>query len=106
VERVPCGEHDTLVKDLCGNLAYRFKQFDGLMSLPYKSNGKYHLAGKIAACPLTTCKKTIESTAGLLVNKKLPTCIVIPPLPWYLFTGCCPQTDHVKSSELEFINNF
>jgi hypothetical protein len=71
----------------------KVEQFDGSLSLPFKSNGKYHLAGKVVACPMATFKKTLENTATLLAWKN-STCVVIPPLPRYFFSGCCPQKDH------------
>ncbi len=35
-ENVACGENDTVVFDLFNNLFYRFEQFDGSLSQPYK----------------------------------------------------------------------
>jgi hypothetical protein len=34
------------VFDLFGNSSVRFEQFDGTSALPFKSNGKFHLACK------------------------------------------------------------
>jgi hypothetical protein len=93
LEKTQCGEKDILVLDLFGNMSYRFEPFDGTLSLPFKSNGNYHLAGKVVVCPTATFKKTLEKTANLLAWKN-STCIVIPPLPPYVFSGCCPQEDH------------
>jgi hypothetical protein len=73
-------------------MSYRFEKFDGTLSLPYKLNGKYHLAGKIVVCPIATLRKTLENTVNLLAWKKA-TCIVFPPLPRYLFSGCRLQKD-------------
>ncbi len=53
----------------------------------------YHLAGKVVVCPTATFKKTLENTATLLAWKN-STCVVVPPLPRYIFSGCCPQKDH------------
>ncbi len=39
------------VFDLLGNSSVRFEQFDGTTSLPFKSNCKYHLAGKVVTTP-------------------------------------------------------
>jgi hypothetical protein len=61
---------DTLVLDLYGNLAYRFEQFDGSISLPYKSKGRYHFAGNIVTCPLTSFKKVLENTTCVFNAKK------------------------------------
>jgi hypothetical protein len=61
-------------------MSYRFKQFYGTLLLLYKSDNKYHLAGKIVVCPFATFRKTLENMANLLAWKKAM-CIVIPPLP-------------------------
>ncbi len=94
LEKIPCDVDDTLVLDLYGNLSYRFEQFDGLISLPYKSKGRYHLAGNIVTCPLTSFKKVLENTTGVFSVKKDSKLIVIPPLPRFLFSGCCSQPGH------------
>jgi hypothetical protein len=94
LERCHCGAKDILILDLNGNISYRFEQFDSSVSLPYKAGGRYHLAGKIIAGPLVTFKKTLENTAPILSVGKSSVCIVVPPLPRYLFNGCCTQTDH------------
>jgi hypothetical protein len=89
-----CSSHDKIVLDLYGNMSYRFEQFDGTLSLPYKSGGRYHLAGKVVVCPAATFKKTLENTTSLFLAKKNANIIVVPLLPRYLFAGCCKQTDH------------
>ncbi len=65
-----CSSHDKIVLDLYGNMSYRFEQFDGTLLLPYKSGGRYHLAGKVVVCPATTFKKTLENTTSLFLAKK------------------------------------
>jgi hypothetical protein len=52
-----------MVFDLFGNSSFRFAQFDGLLSMPYKSTGRYHMAGKIVACPLPVFRRILESFA-------------------------------------------
>jgi hypothetical protein len=93
-EKIPCGVDDTLVLDLYGNLSCRFEQFDGSISLPYKSKGRYHFAGNIVTCPLTSFKKVLENTTCVFNAKKDSKLIVIPPLPRFLFSGCCSQPGH------------
>jgi hypothetical protein len=88
------GGKDRIVLDLYGNLAYKFEQFDGTLSLAYKSSGRYHLAGNVVVCPVTIFKKTLENTGSLFLAKKNSTLVVVPPLPRYLFAGCCKQADH------------
>jgi hypothetical protein len=94
LSKIPCGASDRIVLDLFGNLSYRFEQFDGTLSLAYKSGGKYHLAGNIVVCPTTVFKKTLENTASLFLAKKESTLVIVLPLPRYLFAGCCKQADH------------
>jgi hypothetical protein len=94
LKEITCSSRDKIVLDLYGNMSYRFEQFDGTLSLPYKSGGRYHLAGKVVVCPATTFKKTLENTTSLFLAKKNANIIVVPPLPRYLFAGCCKQTEH------------
>ncbi len=83
-----------LIMDLYGNLAYRFEQFDGSLSLPFKSNGRYHLAGNIVVCSNTIFKRMLDNTAGVFNAVKNSKLVVIPPLPRYLILGCCKQSGH------------
>jgi hypothetical protein len=39
LDRIQCADSDTFVLDLHNNLAYKFEQSDGSMSLLYKSSG-------------------------------------------------------------------
>ncbi len=39
LDRIQCADSDTLVLDLSDNLAYKFDQSDGSISLLYKSSG-------------------------------------------------------------------
>jgi hypothetical protein len=94
LEKLPCGTSDTLILDLYGNLSYRFEQFDGSISLPYKSKGRYHLAGNVVTCPLQSFKKVLENTTAVFSAKKDSKMIVIPPLPHFLFAGCCSAPGH------------
>ncbi len=53
------------VFDLFGNTSVRFKQFDGSMSLPFQSHGKFHLGGKVIICPPDIFKQTVECLADI-----------------------------------------
>jgi hypothetical protein len=80
--------------DLLGNSAYRFEQFDGTQSLPFKANSKYHLAGNVVTCAPSTFKKLVEGIIPIIACKKDSVGLVVPPLPRYIFSGCCDQKDH------------
>jgi hypothetical protein len=93
LKNVECGESSTLVFDLFGNSSFRFEQFDGSFSLPFKHAGRFHLAGKIVACPLSAYKRILENTAAILTLCQQAKLVIVPPLP-YLFVGCCKQSGH------------
>jgi hypothetical protein len=94
LKSIECNEHSTLVFDLFGNSSFRFEQFDGSFSMPFKQAGRHHMAGKIAVCPLPVYKRILETTASLLTLHQSSKVILVPPLPRYLFTGCCNQPGH------------
>ncbi len=85
------------VFDLFGNSAYRFEQFDGTQSLPFKVGNRYHLAGNVVTCMPTTLKKLVEGVIPLFESKKSSVGLIIPPLPRYIFAGCCEQKDYCKN---------
>jgi hypothetical protein len=86
------------VFDILGNSAIRFEQFDGTTALPFKSNGRYHLGGKVTPTPLDIFKKVIEHVLPILKAKGDKSCIIIPPLPRYLFTRCCSDRSHCTNA--------
>jgi hypothetical protein len=54
------------VFNIFGNIGLRYEQFDAITALPFKSQGCFHLGGKIVTCPADLFRKTIESTAPSL----------------------------------------
>ncbi len=94
LKEIECNEQSTLVFDLFGNSSFRFEQFDGSLSMPFKQAGKYHMGGNIAVCPPPVYKRILETTASLLTTHHSSKVILVPPLPRYLFTGCCNQPGH------------
>jgi hypothetical protein len=94
LKKIECSESSTLVFDLIGNSSFRFEQFDGSLLIPFKHAGRYHLARKIAACPLPVYKRILENTVLVLTVHQQAKVVIVPPLPRYLFSGCCKQTGH------------
>jgi lysophospholipase L1-like esterase len=86
------------VFDLLGNSSVRFEQFDGTTSLPFKINGKYHLAGKVVITPSEIFKKTVQVIAPIIQAKGSKPCIIVPPLPRYLFARCCSDGGHCTNA--------
>jgi hypothetical protein len=85
------------VFDLFGNSSIRFEQFDGTTALPFRSNGKYHLGGKVVVAPPDTFKRVVENVIPVLKEKGTKPCVIIPPLPRYLFARCCSDKGHCSN---------
>ncbi len=68
VSLVECKTKDSVafVFDLLGNSFVRFKQFDGTTVLPFQSNRKFHLVGKIVATPPEIFKRVVENIGPIL----------------------------------------
>jgi hypothetical protein len=75
---------NAFVFDLLGNSSVRFEQFDGSTSLPFKSQGRFHLGSKVVVSPPDTFKKTISAIVPILLEKKDIPCVIVPPTPRYL----------------------
>jgi hypothetical protein len=86
------------VFNLFGNTSVRYEQFDGSTSLPFLSQGKYHLEGKIVVSPPNIFKKTVDCVWPILAAKKDNNCVIIPPMPRYLFARCCNDPDHCTNA--------
>jgi hypothetical protein len=87
------------VFDLLGNRSVRFEQFDGTTALPYKSNGKYHLAGKVVVTPTKIFRKVVQAITPIIHAKGNKPCIVLPLLPRYLFARCCNDSSHCTNAK-------
>jgi hypothetical protein len=82
------------VFDILSNTAVRFEQYDGSTSLPYKSGGRFHLGGKVVTSPQEIFTKTLEAIMPILQEAKGLPCIILPPLPRYLYARCCEDDGH------------
>jgi hypothetical protein len=82
------------VFDLFGNSSVRFEQYVGTTALPFRSDGIFHLGGKIVTTPPDIFKKIVTSVLPILKAKGSKPCVIIPPLPRYLFSRCCGDASH------------
>jgi hypothetical protein len=71
----------SVVLDVFGNGAYRYGQFDGTQSLPFKENGRFHYAGPIGLCGDDIFKRIIKLLGPVLLSAQTARKVVIPPLP-------------------------
>jgi hypothetical protein len=84
----------TLVMELFGNSTYRFEQFDGTMALPFKYGNGYHMEGRIGVCDDESFLRLLHSLEPLINHGKPSIKIFVPPLPRYIFSGCCSLKSH------------
>jgi hypothetical protein len=97
---------DAFIFDLLGNSSICFEQFDGTSSLPFFSNGKHHLRSKVLTTPPEVFKKLVENVIPVIKEKGNKPCVILPPLPRYLFASCCNDTGHrTNRHDNDFQNN-
>jgi hypothetical protein len=83
-----------IVLDLFGNSSVRFAQFDGTTALPFKSGGRFHLNGDVVASPVPVFRNIVKATVPIFMAAGKTPCIVVPPLPRYIFASCCNDPSH------------
>jgi lysophospholipase L1-like esterase len=87
------------VFDILSNSGVRYEQFDGTTALPFKSGGRYHLGGGVVPTPAATFRKVIEHVLPIFRAKGKNACIIIPPLPRYIFSRCCSDVSHCTNAD-------
>jgi hypothetical protein len=83
-----------MVLELFGNSTFRYRQFDGTMALPFKSGHGYHMEGEVGVCDDISFNKLLSAVQPVLEACGSGTKIIVPPLPRYLYTGCCNSKSH------------
>jgi hypothetical protein len=96
----PNRNESAIFLDLLGNVAFRQEQLDGTMAMPYKSDGKYHIEGKVHVCSHQSMSTLIENLKPILDLLDGPF-LFASPLPRYLFNGCCLSKDHCVGTDSE-----
>jgi hypothetical protein len=86
------------VFDILGNSAVRFEQFDGTTSLPFKSNGIFHLGGNVVVSSTEIFKNLVDSVTPIFKAKGDRSCVIIPPLPRFVFARCCNDASHCTNA--------
>jgi hypothetical protein len=84
----------TIVLELFGNSTFRFMQFDGTMAMPFKMGRGHHMGGKIGTCDEDSFLRLVSNLDELIKYEGPGIKIFIPPLPRYLFKGCCEDRNH------------
>jgi hypothetical protein len=90
--------NSAFIFDLLGNTSVRYEQFDGSTSLPFKSQGKFHLGGDVVVCSPELFQKTVTAILPILREKGDAPCVIVPPIPRYLFARCCNEAGHCTNA--------
>jgi hypothetical protein len=73
------------VFDLLGNSAIRFGHFNDTTSLPFKSNGMFHLGGKVFVTPCEIFERILENVVPSMKATGSKPSVIIPPTTWISF---------------------
>jgi len=87
------------VFDFLGPIPYRFEQSDGSLAMPIRiGDTGFHLLGAAAVAEDSTIRKTILRLEPLLKTMSTSATVLIPPLPRFVFGGCCRDPSHANGS--------
>jgi hypothetical protein len=84
----------SVILELFSNSSYRYKQFDGSLSLPFKDGIGYHMGGEITVCDDDNFLKLLTALEPVLMAAQNNLKVIVPPLPRYLFNRCCRKPQH------------
>jgi hypothetical protein len=51
----------------------------------------------VVTCALPTFKKLVDGVLPIIAGKRDAVGLIVPPLPRYLFAGCCNQKEHCQN---------
>jgi len=89
------------VFDFLGPTAYRFKQSDGSLAMPVKFSGGFHLLGEAGVADDTMVRGCVKRLVPVLLEMCSRPTVLIPPLPRFVFGGCCRLKNHSVGSGSE-----
>jgi hypothetical protein len=87
-------EDAAIIFDLFGNSSYRFQHVDGTLVLPIRVGGGYHLLGEVHMVSDTGISELISMVLPLFIAACALLTVIMPPLPRYVFVGCCRENGH------------
>jgi hypothetical protein len=88
-------ENCSVVFDVFGNSAFKFKHVDGSLVLPFRvGGGEFHFLGDISLDTDRSVGELIENLKPLFALAKKHFTVIMPPLPRYVFCGCCLDRFH------------
>jgi hypothetical protein len=82
------------------NSIYQCKRDNGDRTLPKKGrDGKYHAEGELCVVNRDTLRELFSTIQPILRVSRNFQCIMLTPLPRYLWTRCCSDPNHITNSE-------
>jgi hypothetical protein len=99
LEKLDLTGSDTVVIDPMSNSAYLGTDEDGLPIPAEKSDedGRYHLLGDLQLAPPSAFKNCFKNMERMLVFAGGAKVVFIVPLPRYVISGCCNNSEHVTN---------
>jgi len=91
-------ENAAFIFDFLTPIAYRFRQSDGSLAMPVKLAGGFHLLGEVTTADDAMLRSCINRLGPVLNAMGSKPKIFIPPLPRFVFGGCCRARNHAPGS--------
>ena len=93
-----------LIADLFGNTSVKYRQEDDTLALAVKSGGRggegggWHMMGDVVPSPDETLVGQIRGLRPVLELMKDVKKVFIPPIPRFVFGGCCDTKHHAPNT--------
>ncbi len=93
-------KEDTVVLDLLSNSVFMGTDQIGLPTEALRAeDGIYHIVGSLAVAPASVTKKILAGCSALAKVLKCTGTVLIAPIPRYVYSKCCGNSDHVDNFE-------
>ena len=92
-----------LIADLFGNTSVKYRQEDDTLALAVKTGGGsegggWHMMGDVVASPDEALVGQVRGLVQVLDLLKDIKKVFIPPIPWFVFGGCCATKHHAPNT--------
>jgi hypothetical protein len=88
-----------VILDIFGNSSVKFRHVDGSLVLPLRVEGKYHLLGDAVIETDDGFRNLLRVVEPILTRIKAYPTVVTPPMPRYIFSGCCRDATHAPNTQ-------
>ena len=89
------------VLDFLSNSTFRYTTYDGTLAAPLRLQSGYHLPGDVIVCDNSVIIKIIDNVMPILEKISGMALVIVPPLPRYIFNGCCDDNDHCTNMTVD-----